>query len=94
MDKNNMLWMAASNYQKARIADGAYSVCAHRSMMADASVLPPAPKCKANYRWVLALWEEYYKRKTDMAAGGQMNLDFSSMGNLPYPMSEIMLELK
>ena len=52
-------------------------------------VIQSKPKCMAVQAWVDALWAEYYVRK----ASGSDDMNFASVGAMPYTVPELAAEL-
>ena len=75
------LWQAAHDYEYAQINGSAVG-------MLTAGVLQGLPKCVAVKGWLLSIWKIYYERK----ASGSYNIDYSSCGNMPYTIPELIDE--
>jgi hypothetical protein len=56
-------------------------------------VLQNKPKALAVAAWAEALWAEYFKRAALITADTHPNLDFSSVGTVPYTILELKEEL-
>ena len=76
------LWQAAHEYEFAQISGSAIGLLAMGVMM-------QKPKCIAVQNWIKAIWTLYYTRK----ATGDTSTDFSSCGECPHSVPELMEEL-
>lgn len=76
------LWQAAHDYEYAQISGSAIGLLAM-------GVMTGKPKCLAVHDWIKSIWTLYYFRK----ATGETSTDFSSCGECPYTVPELMAEL-
>ena len=81
-DRIASLWQAAHDYEFAQVSGSAIGLLA-------IGVLQGLPKCLAVQNWIKGIWTEYYTRK----AGTSTDTDFSTAGQCPYSVPEIMIEL-
>lgn len=83
----DILWQAAHDYEYAQISGVAVGLLT-------VGVLQSLPKSLAIKDWSKSIWTLYYSRKasvTDML--DPTFLDFSSCGNIPYTIPELMVEI-
>lgn len=81
------LWQAAHDYEYAQISGTAVGVLA-------AGVAKGGPVSMAIQQWCLSIWTLYYSRKPIVTH--QWNaylLDFSSCGQIPHTIPELMTEV-
>lgn len=78
----NALWEAADAYQTEYISSAAFS-------LVTLGVIANKPKALAVKAWIDSLWIEYYSRKADIE---NASLDFSSVGDMPHTIPELMGE--
>lgn len=76
------LWQAAHNYEFAQISGSAIGLLA-------LGVIAGKPKCLAVQNWIKSIWTLYYARKAD----GSTSTDFSSCGQIPHTVPDLMVEL-
>ena len=76
------LWQAAHEYEFAQVSGSAIGLLAM-------GVMQGKPKCFAVQMWIKGIWTLYYTRK----ASGDRSTDFSSCGNCPHSVPELMEEL-
>lgn len=80
------LWLAANNWQEQYISGLAGGLLT-------LGVLQGKPKALAIMAWSGALWDEYYRRKAVVMAGGIADDDFTSCGEMPFSVPELREEL-
>lgn len=85
-EKCEALWQAAHEYEYLRISGSAIG-------MLVLGVLQGKPKCVAVQSWIQSIWNLYYQRKVLVTVMDEPNLDFSSCGEIPYTVPELMEEL-
>jgi len=78
----NSLWKAADEYQATYISSAAFS-------LVTLGVINSKTKALAVKAWIDSLWTEYYVRKADIE---NASLDFSSIGDMPHTIQELMSE--
>lgn len=76
------LWQAAHDYEYSQVSGSAIGLLA-------IGVMQQKPKCTAVQNWIKSIWEIYYQRK----ASTSIDTDFSSAGQIPYTVPELMTEL-
>jgi hypothetical protein len=76
------LWQAAHDYEYKQISGSAVGLLT-------LGIINSKPKCVAVQDWIQAIWTEYYTRK----ANGSSNFDFSTVGECPFTIPELMEEL-
>ncbi len=76
------LWQAAHDYEFAQISGSAIGLLTMGVMMGK-------PKCLSVQNWIKSIWTLYYFRK----ATGETSTDFSSCGECPHTVPELMAEL-
>lgn len=76
------LWQAAHDYEFEQISGSAIGLLAMGVMMGK-------PKCLAVQNWIKSIWTLYYTRK----ATGDDSTDFSTCGECPHSVPELMAEL-
>lgn len=76
------LWNAAHALEYANINGSAVGLVAM-------GILQSLPKCLAVQAWITSIWDLYYTRK----ANGSTDTDYSSCGDMPYSIPELMMEL-
>lgn len=84
--KVDKLWNAANNYVTGRISGVAIGILT-------LGVMQQLPKSLAIAGWSNQVWTEYYTRKAGITPTSELNLDFSSFGNLPYSIPEMQAEV-
>lgn len=84
--KKKALKQAASDYE----ASGFSNV---GSSLLTIGVIQNKPKALAVAAWAEALWTEYFKREALVTLDTIPNLDFSSIGPVPYTIIELKEEL-
>ena len=82
------LWQAAHDYEFAQISGSALSLLT-------IGVMQGKPKSLAIKSWIQDIWNLYYTRKATITNTQIPNvmLDFSSCGEIPYTVPELMLEV-
>lgn len=80
------LWQAAHDYEYAQISGSAVGLIA-------VGVMLGKPKCAAVQEWIKTIWGLYYQRKATVTPFFKPSLDFSSCGNIPASVPELMAEL-
>lgn len=85
-ERIDSLWVAADAYTAGYISGVAIGLLT-------VGVLQSKPKALAITAWSSAVWGEYYARKASVHLGGPLNLDFSSLGPMPYSVPELQAEL-
>jgi hypothetical protein len=83
--KSYLLWKAANDYQESFISGMAGG-------MVTLGVIANKPKALAVARWIDSIWAEYYARKSLVSVVSNDNLDFSSLGPIPYSVPELTIE--
>jgi len=87
-----ILWQAAHDYEYAQISGTGVALLA-------VGVVKGGPVAASIQAWCQTIWTLYYQRKPDVSAWtapGQMDMalfDFSSCGNIPHSMPDLMAEL-
>lgn len=76
------LWQAAHDYEYKDVSGSAIGLIT-------LGVLQSKPKCIAVMAWIKSIWTEYYLRK----GNGSTDCDYSSTGDCPYTIPELMTEL-
>lgn len=76
------LWQAATDYEKQFISGSAIGLIT-------IGVMKSLPKSLAVQTWIRSIWAEYYLRKNSDST----NYDFSTVGNCPHTIPELMNEL-
>lgn len=85
--KIDRLWNSASNYINTRISGMAIGVLT-------VGVIQKKPKALAVAKWSNDIWAEYYTRKSQVTAQNHVNLDFSSFGEIPFSIPELLQEVQ
>lgn len=81
------LWSAAHNYEYSQISGTATGLLV-------LGVLKGMPKCIAVQAWVTSIWNLYYARKPLVTHEQDVDLlDFSSCGQMPHSVPELMAEV-
>jgi hypothetical protein len=81
------LFRAYRGYKLSFISDEGFSIVAIGLLAAMQGA--SKPKCIAVQTWLTSLWDDYTARKAVVST----NLDFSNNGPMPYPISEIKIEV-
>lgn len=76
------LWKAAHEHEFSQISGSAIGLLTM-------GVLQGLPKCLAVQYWIKSIWDIYYTRK----ANGSTDSDYSSVGECPHSVPELMQEL-
>lgn len=84
--KTEMLWQAAHNYEYAQVSGSAIGLIT-------LGVLQSKPKCIAVQNWIYSIWNLYYTRKVLITATSTLDTDFSSCGQCPHTVPELIEEL-
>ena len=81
------LWQAATDYQEAQISGAAYGIVT-------LGVIQQKPKALSVMAWINSVWALYYTRKPKVTSTWDATLlDFSSCGNMPCTVPDLMVEL-
>jgi len=81
------LWQAATDYEVSQISGSAIGMLA-------IGVLKGLPKSLAVEAWIQSIWSLYYTRKSQVTYQWDATLlDFSSCGQMPNTVPELMAEL-
>lgn len=81
-DRIASLWASAHDYEFQQVSGSAIGLLA-------IGVMQGLPKCLAVQSWIKSIWTLYYTRK----ATGSTDVDFSSIGDCPHSVPELMQEL-
>jgi hypothetical protein len=84
--KIDSLWRAADNYTSGFISGVAIGILT-------IGVLQQKPKALAVSAWSSQVWAEYYRRKAAITVNYSPNLDFSTIGTMPYSVPELQAEI-
>ena len=84
--KISKLWSAANSYQSSQISGAAIGLLT-------IGVLQGKQKSIAIQNWIKAIWLLYYTRKAGITDDIMPDFDFSSIGNIPYTIPELMEEV-
>lgn len=79
------LWSECKSYQQSRLDDAGYSEMRFKA-------LDGGTKAAAIVAWVIALWQDYYTRKSAVTSSTDSDYDFSNNGELPYGFYEAYAE--
>lgn len=85
-DKYQSLWAAADTYVTKYISGVAIGILT-------IGVIQQKPKALAVTQWASSVWAEYYLRKALIAVDSLDDLDFSTLGAMPYSVPELQDEL-
>lgn len=85
-EKIDALWRAADSYVSGYISGVAIGILT-------IGVIQQLPKALAVTAWSSSVWAEYYTRKALVTAESVDDLDFSTMGAMPYSVPELQVEL-
>ena len=81
------LWQTATDYEMAQISGSAIG-------LVTLGVIQSKPKCMAVMGWIKTIWDLYYQRKPTVTYEWDQTLyDFSSCGQMPHTVPELMVEL-
>lgn len=83
--KIDSLWNAANNYITGYISGTALTILA-------IGIMKNKPKALAVKQWSDAIWAEYYNRKDSISATSNVDYSFTSFGNIPYSVPELLVE--
>jgi len=81
-DRIASLWSSAHDYEFQQVSGSAIGLLA-------IGVMQGLPKCLAVQSWIKSIWTLYYTRK----AMGSTDVDFTSVGDCPHSVPELMQEL-
>lgn len=84
--KRKALKQAASDYEAKGFSNVGIAILT-------AGVIQNKPKALAVAAWAEAIWAEYFKREALVALDTTPDLDFSSIGPVPYTIIELKEEL-
>ena len=86
--KTEKLWQSANTYQESRISGAGY-------LLITLGILRDLPKCVAVKKWILSVLTLYYDRERQIIndPGIKIDTDFSSIGDIPYTIEEIVKEV-
>lgn len=85
-DKIDALWRAADSYVSGYISGVAIGLLT-------IGLIQQKPKALAVTAWSSAIWASYYERKALVSTDSVDDLDFSSLGSMPYSVPELQAEL-
>ena len=85
-DKIEQLWQAADRYVTGYISGVAIGILT-------IGVMQGKPKAQAISDWSNRIWTEYYTRKASITVDNELDLDFSSLGPIPYTIPELQAEV-
>lgn len=81
------LWSAANTYQESQISGAAIGLLT-------IGVIQNKPISVTVMSWIQSIWELYYQRKAEMVYDPNPSIfDFSTIGQIPYTVPEIRVEV-
>jgi len=84
--KIDMLWRSASDYEHNAISGSAIGLLS-------LGVLQGKPKATVVQAWLKTIWDLYYQRKALTTYKSEPDIDFSSCGEIPHTVPELIEEL-